>query len=422
MKSILNLFEETSQDIDKNHADRMSRRYRYFPYDCVNRIPVLKHPQESTKEFKLDIEEVIRCHNHPSMVTSFLKDSDRSVEGVFKSYCKENGYSNIDWKKIKDVLDDVDSIVLKLKYDNNRPRPIHYLQDIDNSLKVKYKKSPSFPSGHTAMAYFICDILSSEIPEIKQDLQTIAALIGQSRIENAVHYPTDIEYGRLIGETLASIFSNEKSSKIDKKLSKKHYKNFGDALKTKSRNYKDTCRDLAYFLKRTSEIENFNVNYDECLEAVKYLMMGIPPKNITSCPHINSQIDGLVMANKLGKIDNNHKIVNIHKCFDQNILEKGTPGEFRNYSHRSPSGCQYPEPYDLNQKLKKSHIHAKHPWLRHALYEYIHPFCDGNGRSGRIILASDCDFDFARVNDMIGEDYIDNIVAYMLPDKLNKLL
>ena len=106
----------------------------------------------------------------------------------------------------------------------------------------------------------------------------------------------------------------------------------------------------------------------------------------------------------------------------QEILEKGTPGEFRNYSHRSPTGCQYPEPYDLNQMLKKSHAFSNHPWLRHVLYEYVHPFCDGNGRSGRIILASDCDFDFARVNDMIGDDYIDNIVAHMQPDKLNKLL
>jgi|TARA_B100000035_G_scaffold156721_1_gene133481 acid phosphatase (class A) len=422
MRSLLNLFPETRQDIDKNHADRMSRRYRYLPHDCVDRLPVLQYPAENTAEFMSDIKEVIRCHNHPCMNTKFLKSADNSVEDVFKDFCKENGFNNIDWKKIKDAIHDVDSIVLKLKYKNGRPRPIHYLQDVDDSLEVKYKKSPSFPSGHTAIAYFICDIVSKAIPELKQDLQTLASLIGQSRIENAVHYPTDIEYGRLIGETLADIFNNEKSSNIDKQLSKKHYKKFGDKLTTKNKNYKDTCHDLAYFLKRTSEIENFHVDYDECFEAAKYLMMGVPPKNITSCPHINSQIDGLVMANRLGRIDNNHKVCHIHKCFNKNILEKGAPGEFRNFSHRSPSGCQYPEPYDLNQKLRNSHQHHNHPWLRHVLYEYVHPFCDGNGRSGRIILASDCDFDFARVNDMIGEDYIDNIVAYMLPDKLNKLL
>lgn len=422
MRSILNLFEETKLDIDKGHADRMSRRYRYLPHDCMDRLPVLKHPAENTKGFKSDIEEVQRCHNNPSMSTSFLKNSDDSVEDIFRSYCKENGYRNIDWKKIKDVLDDVDTVVLKLKYDNNRPRPIHYLKDADKDLKVKYKKSPSFPSGHTAIAYFICNVLSNAIPEIKQDLQTLSSLIGQSRIENAVHYPTDIEYGRLIGETLADIFNNENASNIDKSLSKKHYKSFAEKLRSKSDNLENACHDLAYFLQRTSGIEKFNLDYGDCLEAAKYLMMGIPPKNITNCPHINSQINGLVMANKLGKIDNNHKICHIHKCFDQNILEKGTPGEFRNYSHSSPSGCQYPEPYDLNQKLKKCHAHSDHPWLRHILYEYIHPFCDGNGRSGRIILASDYDFDFEKVNGLIGDRYIDNIVAHMQPDKINKLL
>ena len=53
----------------------------------------------------------------------------------------------------------------------------------DEEYQIKYKKSPSFPSGHTAIAYFLCDVISKNIPEIQQDLQTLAALIGQTRIE-----------------------------------------------------------------------------------------------------------------------------------------------------------------------------------------------------------------------------------------------
>ena len=160
MKSVIALFEDAEHDIEKAHLDRMARRYRYFDSSCLKDIPVMRHPNEHSKAFANDIEEVVRCHNQPSLSTQFLHDSDDSVEGIFKKYCKENGYKLINWKKLKDVLDDVDAIVLKLKYKNNRPRPLHYLRDLSsNDYQVKYKKSPSFPSGHTAIAYFLCDVI-----------------------------------------------------------------------------------------------------------------------------------------------------------------------------------------------------------------------------------------------------------------------
>jgi hypothetical protein len=424
MKSILDLFDITKNEISvtNSHNERLSRSYRYLPQNCENDIPVIRHPKENTREFQNDIQEVLRCHNNPCMNTSFLKGSDDSVEDIFKSFCKENGYKNIDWKKINDIIEDVDSVVLKLKYKNNRPRPINYIKDYDETLSAKYKKSPSFPSGHTTIAYFLCDILSQTIPELRQDLQTLASLIGQSRIENAVHFPTDVEYGRLVGETLADMFNSSDEYKLNKEISKKNYKSFGNKLKSQNPDYKKTCKDLAEFIYKTNRIENFNVDPYACFEAARCLVSGINPEGVINCDHINSQCRSLVMANNLGKIDNNHKVACIHKCFSKNVLEKGHPGEFRNYSHSSPSGCHYPEPYDLSEKLKKCHEYSDRPWLRHVLYEYVHPFCDGNGRSGRIILASDCDFDFEKVNSMIDDRYIDNIVAHMQPDKINKLL
>tara|TARA_B100001093_G_scaffold514585_1_gene588931 strand:- start:8870 stop:10171 length:1302 start_codon:yes stop_codon:yes gene_type:complete len=433
MRSIQELFDETKHDIDKGHLDRVSRRYRYFDSNCFDDVPKMRHPTEQSKAFTNDMKEVIRCHNHPSLSTKFLRDSDDSVEKIFKRYCKENGYHLIDWKKLKDILRDVDSIVLKLKYKNNRPRPLHYLRDLsDDEQQIKYKKSPSFPSGHTAIAYFLCDVISNSIPEIQQDLQTLASLIGQTRIENAVHFPTDIDYGRLVGETLADLFLQQSGTRIYSGLKTKHYADFAKKLCDKSKQiyvddsesaaYDKYADDLADFLHRTNEIEFYNVPYNECLDAARHIMMGFPSSYITQNAYIQSQLDGLTMSHKCGVIDNNFKVVRIHECFLSSVLEKGTPGEFRNFSHASRAGVQFPEPCNLHNKLRLCHGYKDKAWLRHLLYEYIHPFCDGNGRSGRIILANDLDYDFSKINQLIGQNYIPTIVKQMVGPKLEKLL
>ena len=433
MRSIRGLFEATNQDIDGDHLDRMARRHRYFDSDCYDNIPKMKYPAEGTQSFQNDFKEVLRCHNHPSLTTKFLRNSDDSVAEVFEEFCKESGITLIDWRKIKDIVNDVDSIVLKLKYDNNRPRPIHYLSDVsDDELHIKYKKSPSYPSGHTAIAYFLCDILSANIPDLQQDLQTLASLIGQTRIENAVHFPTDIDYGRLVGETLANLFLSQDNNKISFGLKTKNYREFGNRLCDKAQEvysddieidaYENYARDMASFLHRTNEIELYKTPYSECLEAANHAMMGFPSSYATKNKHIQSQLDGLTMSNKCGVIDNNHKIVRIHECFDTTVLERGAPGEFRNFSHKSRAGVQFPEPSDLHRKLKSCHLIRAKAWIRHLLYEYIHPFCDGNGRSGRIILANDLDYNFKMINKMIGLDYIPTIVKQMEANKLEKLL
>ena len=43
MRSIRGLFKETRNDIDRNHLDRLGRRYRYFDSTCLNNIPKIKN-------------------------------------------------------------------------------------------------------------------------------------------------------------------------------------------------------------------------------------------------------------------------------------------------------------------------------------------------------------------------------------------
>lgn len=52
-------------------------------------------------------------------------------------------------------------------------------------------------------------------------------------------------------------------------------------------------------------------------------------------------------------------------------------------------GGYYPPQGGPNIRIKLEHILKKvkyeHPWMTHRKYENLHPFMDGNGRSGRIL-------------------------------------
>ena len=196
MKSIQGLFDikqHTDTSIPKKYQKRVNRTCKHIDNNLINELPSLNYPLRGTEKHKEDIENVIFYYNNPSLNSGFLDLSNKTVEGCFKNFAKELGIQ-VDWKYIKELLDDVDTIVLKLKFRYNRPRPKSILQNQGEIFKtIKDSKSPSFPSGHTTIAYFLASILSDSYPELKMDLEILSEMIAQSRIENGVHYQ-DILY------------------------------------------------------------------------------------------------------------------------------------------------------------------------------------------------------------------------------------
>jgi undecaprenyl-diphosphatase len=57
----------------------------------------------------------------------------------------------------------------------------------------------SFPSGHTATSFACATVLSSIAPRWRVPFFVLAALIGFSRVYNAMHYPTDVLAGAVLG-------------------------------------------------------------------------------------------------------------------------------------------------------------------------------------------------------------------------------
>jgi membrane-associated phospholipid phosphatase len=85
-----------------------------------------------------------------------------------------------------------------LKYSINRTRPFITYPDI---VKKSGAGSPSFPSGHTSGAFATATSISLAYPKwyVIVPLFGWAGVVGYSRMDLGVHYPSDVLAGAAIG-------------------------------------------------------------------------------------------------------------------------------------------------------------------------------------------------------------------------------
>ena len=82
-----------------------------------------------------------------------------------------------------------------------RPRPYELSAEVKPVLAPPMGES--YPSGHTMDAYLSAILLARMVPEKRDELFARAAAAGQSRVVAGVHYPTDLEGGRISAVALA---------------------------------------------------------------------------------------------------------------------------------------------------------------------------------------------------------------------------
>lgn len=84
-----------------------------------------------------------------------------------------------------------------LKRTLTRERPYKILENIKTFDIVL--KDYSFPSGHTTASFSMATVLSYYLPHLMIVFLALALLVGISRIYLAVHYPSDVVVGIILG-------------------------------------------------------------------------------------------------------------------------------------------------------------------------------------------------------------------------------
>ena len=390
----------------------------------ISDIPHVNYPQGIETSMKQDVELVKSCYHNPMCDDEFLETSNEKPFELFKSYVLNNDL-DYDIGMLDQINEDLSALVLNLKYKYNRPRPKKHMRT--NNIVFPYEDikesgTPSYPSGHAAHAFFNAAMISKSHPEHEMRLRNLAEMIGQSRVDLAVHFPSDVSFGKFIGEMCASRclgFTPEKKL-MEGNMSREDVRDSREKFRLAAKKHNQSehgtryVDELCEFIIRSNQIERYDVDHSEAEQACESFLNGLPVKYCTENKYIRSHLDALDAASHCDTIDSPDKVQYVHKAMGQDVLERGFSGMFRDFHHCARStGYQYTAPKNIpSVVLDWCNAPNSDKFKRHIMYECIHPFSDGNGRSGRIILCCDMLFDFAAVNDMIGSDYIPKIVAY----------
>lgn len=401
----------------------MSKGWSRIPL-VLHSIPNLDFPIPQSKEGLNDLELVKKCFFKPINTQEFLKLSDEKPFELIKMYCHENNL-DYDLVDLDDLNDHFSRLVLTLKFKYNRPRPKKFMSDHYDAFphnRITHNNTPSYPSGHSAHAYFNCCILADAFPEHAVRLFSLADKVAQSRIDLGKHYPSDVSFGRFIGELAASAcMKGDKKRELVKEhkdITREERRMARDRMRVAAKRHDDKKTGTSYmdelceFLIRSNAIERYNVDIDDAYQASKSFLRGLPVQYCSDSDYVKSHLAALETASLLEVIDTPAKILSIHKSLGDEVMERGQAGVLRPFEHYAGTGYEFSKPNNILSDIQSWCANKIGLFERHVNYECIHPFSDGNGRSGRIILACDLDFDLYTLNNMIGTDYIAKIVEY----------
>lgn len=101
---------------------------------------------------------------------------------------------------LRKVLADTYAVSLTLKDVYTRKRP--HLEDPRVEPCVERSTTPAYPSGHSTRSYVTATILSGLFPERRDALLLFARKAAWARVQGGIHYPTDLEGGRLLAAAI----------------------------------------------------------------------------------------------------------------------------------------------------------------------------------------------------------------------------
>lgn len=185
----------------------------------VNLLELLPPPPANdSAQMKAELGEIltIQVTRTPEMEARAIADAEENV-WRFSDVIDNPKFTKENLPKFSAFFDRIvetePAVVDSAKDVWKRPRP-HLYSDLVKPV-VPLSKSGSYPSGHTTVGTLMGIVLPNMVPEKKAALMARAWEFGHNRIVGGIHYPTDIEAGRIAGTVIAQTIQTHDDYKAE---------------------------------------------------------------------------------------------------------------------------------------------------------------------------------------------------------------
>ena len=161
-------------------------------------------PPPPDKEYQIQELEAIKAQRENQLTPKELHEELDFITNVFNHVILEAGYPCA-YDLIEQIAEDLQPIIYEHKEHFNTARPYQLARAIGMEFDFddyESARTPSYPSGHTAQAFYTAHTLSEMYPELRANLFEVAQMIADSRIDFGVHFPSDNKSKKMLADAL----------------------------------------------------------------------------------------------------------------------------------------------------------------------------------------------------------------------------
>jgi acid phosphatase (class A) len=169
---------------------------KWLPYDFDDGVP----PPRDT-----DVEEAqmlvgMKRQRNPAVIAE-IRRQDKDVMNEFFDMAgvKREPNSYMDWVT-ESLVQETVAVIFPIKRKFSRVRPSYIKPEIDPVIEVPWHAA--YPSGHASQGRFMSRFFANCFPKLEYEFLELGDRIGKNREIAGVHYPSDTEAGRALGDRM----------------------------------------------------------------------------------------------------------------------------------------------------------------------------------------------------------------------------